>query len=268
MSEEFRREFHHLGEVRSLLPESVHFMALTATATQSSRRTICHVLGMHRPAIIAKSPNKLNIRYEVQTKGNGMEEMFAPIVEEVRQKRTTMERVIIFMQTYEAWTDAFHFFKKELGKEMSDPQGYECFPQYRMVDMFTACTHTGVKDVILALYQDPNSCLRVVIATIHVAFGMGLDCPNVRRVIHWGVPSDVESYLQETGIVGRDGRPATALLYCAGADFAGLRVERQMKEYCLLQGQCRRAFLMQDFDREDKPARIRPCDCCDNCASK
>ena len=53
--------------------------------------------------------------------------------------------------------------------------------------------------------------LRVVIATI--AFGMGLDCPNVRRIIHWGPSNDVEAYIQETGRAGRDGESAEALLY-------------------------------------------------------
>ena len=57
------------------------------------------------------------------------------------------------------------------------------------------------------------SCLRVVIAT--VAFGMGLDSPNIRRIIHWGAPADTESYIQETGRAGRDGEQSLAKLYYA-----------------------------------------------------
>ena len=68
--------------------------------------------------------------------------------------------------------------------------------------MFTACTRTDVKENILKSFCDPEGLLRVVVAT--VAFGMGLDCPNVRRVVHWGSSSDIEHYLQETGLAGRD----------------------------------------------------------------
>ena len=63
--------------------------------------------------------------------------------------------------------------------------------------MFTACTHPSVKDSILGSVANKDGTLRIIIATI--AFGMGLDCPNIRQIIHWGPSSDVESYLQETG---------------------------------------------------------------------
>ena len=67
-----------------------------------------------------------------------------------------------------------------------------------------------MKDTILTKFHNPRGTLRVVIAT--VAFGMGLDCPNVRRIYQWGASSDVEAYIQETGRAGRDGKPAEALL--------------------------------------------------------
>ena len=75
--------------------------------------------------------------------------------------------------------------------------------------MFSACTRKDVKEAILLRFST-DSCLCIVIATI--AFGMGLDCPNVQRIIHWGPLSDLESYIQETGRAGRDGQAATATL--------------------------------------------------------
>ena len=65
-------------------------------------------------------------------------------------------------------------------------------------------------DVYRTIFSIPHSTLRVVVATI--AFGMGIDCPNVRRVIHWGPSTDVELYLQETGHAGHDMLPSQAIL--------------------------------------------------------
>ena len=61
-----------------------------------------------------------------------------------------------------------------------------------------------------------------------IAFGMGLDCPNVRRIIHWGAPEDLETYIQETGKAGRDGLPATVTLFSAVKDSAS-HVDDKMK---------------------------------------
>ena len=83
--------------------------------------------------------------------------------------------------------------------------------RYRLGDMYTACTRKDVKEEILSSFPKKNSKLRNIVAT--VAFGMGLDCPDVRRIIHWGPHEDIEMYLQETGRAGRDGSQACAILY-------------------------------------------------------
>ena len=80
---------------------------------------------------------------------------------------------------------------------MTEPIGAPKLARFALCNMFSACTHPDVKDEVLKSFCNPNGILRIVVATI--AFGMGLECPNVSRIIHWGPPSDVESYLQETG---------------------------------------------------------------------
>ena len=75
--------------------------------------------------------------------------------------------------------------------------------------MYTSCTHASVKAKIVERFTKPSS-LRVVIGTI--AFGMGINCPDIREVIHWGVSDDVEMYIQETGRAGRDSHHSHCIL--------------------------------------------------------
>lgn len=113
--------------------------------------------------------------------------------------------------------------------------------------MFTSITET-VKTNIIRNFTSSEGCCRVVIGTI--AFGMGLDSPNVRTVIHWGPSTDIESYVQESGRVGRDGLPATAILYYTNTDFSGISgVSVDMKKYCKNASSCRKESLFKYFDQ-------------------
>lgn len=191
--ETFRKEFSNIGEARSLIPTAVHVMALTATATKLTCQQVCRSLGMIKPFIVSESPNRTNIKYIVQS-GDVLEETFAPLVEEIRRCRIHMGKVIIFCRSYDDCAHIYIFLRSRLGGERFEPVGAPDLARYRMVDMFTACTRSSVKDAILRSFCDPKGILRVVVATI--AFGMGLDCPNVRKVVHWGPSSDVELYMQ------------------------------------------------------------------------
>ncbi len=93
-------------------------------------------------------------------------------------------------------------------------------------NIFTAATDSYVKDGILTEFTKPNGTLCVVVATI--AFGMGVDAPNIRRVIHWGPSRSIEAYVQESGRCGRDGLNAVAELYLTGKDFLDTIVRRKI----------------------------------------
>ena len=93
--------------------------------------------------------------------------------------------------------------------------------------MFTACTHDDVKNTFVELFCNPSSHLRIVVATI--AFGMGLNCPNVIRIIHWDSPGDTESYLQETGRASRDGKDAEAIMYYNSTDISRVFISEKYK---------------------------------------
>ena len=115
----------------------------------------------------------------------------------MRQERKGMEQTLIFCRAYDQCSRIYMFMADRLGKEMTEPVGISRnLPQFRMLDMFTACTRPVVKTSILQSVSQSNGTLRVIIATI--AFGMGIDCPNIRHIIHLGPSADIESYLQDS----------------------------------------------------------------------
>ena len=94
-----------------------------------------------------------------------------------------MHRTIIFCKTYKNIIAIYSYFKQKLGEHMTEPPGSLNFVINRLVDIYTLSTHETVKNKISQLKKP--SALHIVIATI--AFGMGIDCPDVHHVFHWGV---------------------------------------------------------------------------------
>ena len=265
--ESFRRAFSRLSEVRSIVPSSVKLMALTATATTSTRKSVCRLLGMVQPCIVALSPNRVNIHYSVHKREATVtiEYIFSELVDELREKRLQTPRTVIFCRSYEDVGYIYSFITRSLGDKCVEPIGAPNIACFCLVDMFTSCTEQKVKDVIICNFTQKKACLRVVIAT--VAFGMGLDSPDIRRIIHWGAPADIESYIQETGRAGRDGEQSLAKLYYTPVNLHPWYTEESMRLYCLNNETCRRRVLLQHFDVDDEvvsPSCL--CKCCDVCA--
>ena len=162
---------------------------------------------------------------------------------------TCLRTFLMFSQSYsyDSCARIYMFMKYQLHHESTEPIGAPDIGQFRLVDMFCSCTEEIVKNDILMAFSSPNSNLRIVIATI--AFGMGLDCPNVRRIIHWGPSDDIELYMQETGRGGRDMAPAQALLYYGGPNLVVRHVDESMKKFIVqilkyVEGNCCLTILM------------------------
>ena len=124
-----------------------------------------------------------------------------------------------------------------------------------------SCTEERVKEELVKAFTQETSSLRIVIAT--VAFGMGIDSPKVQEVVHFGPPTDLESYVQETGQAGRDGLTSLALLLLKPG--AAKHAEKAMIEYISNTTDCRRKVLFCNFDSYSH-VDTKYCLCCDICA--
>jgi len=180
--------FQHSREIRSVLPEEVKFLALAATATKALRLKVSELVGLVKPLVIAVSPCKQNMMYTV-SKFTAIEETFLPICKGIKAQWILFPRMIIYCRKVEDCSMLYAYFQSGLGDGFTEPPDAPDLCRFRLVDMFTSRIDKSVKSQIIK-YFERGSCLRVVIATI--AFSMGLDCPDVRQVIHLGTPDNLK----------------------------------------------------------------------------
>ena len=235
-------------------------MALTATATKPTRERIIRSLHMTNPVVVNLSPHKKNIVFTVHPKPT-LDDFVSSITNVLKRLRVNMPRTIIFCRRYMECAQMYTAFEELLGDNFTEPPGAPSMVKYRLVDMYTKCTEVTIKESIINEFSKPDGTVRVIIATI--AFGMGLDCPNVRQIFHWGASNDIESYIQETGRSGRDGFTSNAVLFYSKSD--NRFISPKMVHYCENYEVCRRQLLFSDFDgcAIEKPCSF--CLCCDVC---
>lgn len=193
---DFRPEYLKLGSLRSLFP-GIPRIALTATADPQTRDDILYRLDLEQARCYAAGFDRPNIRYTVM------------------EKRKPLDQLMAFLKAHPDEAGIVYALSRkrvEMIAERLAASGISASPYHAGL---SAAERKRTQDAFL------NDDVRVVTAT--VAFGMGIDKPNVRFIVHYDLPRHIEGYYQETGRSGRDGLPAEALLLFGYGDVAVAR---------------------------------------------
>ncbi|MCH2197590.1 MAG: DNA helicase RecQ [Flavobacteriales bacterium] len=247
---DFRPEYLKLKELRDLFPE-IPMIALTATADKKTRADIVNNLTMRAPKIIIASFDRPNIQYTIEPRQQGREKLLA------------------FLSKYKDDSGIIYTLSRKSTEQLAmwlNNSGFTALPY-----------HAGLTPEVRSRNQERfiRDDVQVVVATI--AFGMGIDKSNVRYVVHWNLPKNIEGYYQETGRAGRDGVDSHAMLLYSVGDAHMLRgfiddvpddnhrenllkKLNQMIDLCESRV-CRRQSLLAYFD-EEYPESCGNCDVC------
>lgn len=225
-------------------------MALTATATKSTQEWIKESLHLDEAVVVIEAnPDRKNIFYEFKirpsTGDQKLNAVLLPLSNELIEKKINMPLTIVY-GSLATCSESFLFFSQTLGKDQYYPSGADPVAKNRLFTQFHAEYPEHEKSRILDELSRGVCKARVLFVT--VAFGIGIDIPNIRRVLHIGVPKTMEEYFQETGRAGRDGREAVATLYYNGRDIRKGKnsVDHVMREL-VTSKTCKREIILQYF---------------------
>lgn len=251
---DFRPEYRRLRDMMDQINPNIPVIALTATATPKVQSDIVKNLGLRDHQTFISSFNRENLYYEILPK---------------IKKEETLKSITRFIVQTKGKSGIIYTLNRKTTEELAD--------MLMANGVKAVAYHAGLDSKLRAERQDQflNEDVQVIVATI--AFGMGIDKPDIRFVIHFNIPKSIENYYQETGRAGRDGLEGKCILYYSHKDVS--KLEHLMRDKPLSErevgaqlinetvayaesGVCRRKILMSYFGEE---YITENCGNCDNC---